>query len=270
MDTRKIGNKIAMLRRQNGYTQEDLAGKLGITSQAVSKWENGHTLPETILLPLLSKFLKSSIDSILMPIDVNIGDRIQFGNFEWRVLDVHETNALIITEHVIEQRAFHSSMEIITWERSDIRKYLNGTFYNTFSLTEQEKILETKLTDRDNPWYNTKYGNDTEDYIFLLSYDEVVKYFGDSGDLKNRKGVDEGIGLPYGDAISDEYNKARHVFDLSGFDAWWWLRSPGGPRDHTERDHVTAGSVGNVIFLCGDDICRDDGGVRPALWLSFE
>jgi len=67
LDTISVGNQIALLRRQNGYTQEDLAEKLEITAQAISKWENGHTLPETALLPLLAKLLNSTIDSILMP-----------------------------------------------------------------------------------------------------------------------------------------------------------------------------------------------------------
>jgi len=67
LDNILVGNQIARLRKQNGYTQEELAEKLEISAQAVSKWENGHTLPETISLPLLSKLLNSPIDSILMP-----------------------------------------------------------------------------------------------------------------------------------------------------------------------------------------------------------
>ena len=67
LDHISIGNQIAMLRKQNGYTQEDLAAKLEITAQAISKWENGHTLPETAMLPVLSKLLKINIDTLLMP-----------------------------------------------------------------------------------------------------------------------------------------------------------------------------------------------------------
>lgn len=67
LDNIIVGNQIAFLRRQNNFTQEELAEKLGITAQAISKWENGHTLPETVLLPLLAKLLNCSIDSILMP-----------------------------------------------------------------------------------------------------------------------------------------------------------------------------------------------------------
>ena len=62
-----VGNQIAALRKKNGFTQEELSEKLGITAQAVSKWENGHALPETAILPLLAEVLGCSIDSILAP-----------------------------------------------------------------------------------------------------------------------------------------------------------------------------------------------------------
>ena len=270
MDNLKIGKRIALLRKKNGFTQEELAEKLELSPQAISKWENGHTLPETALLPLLSKLLNSSIDSILMPINVEIGDIIAFGKYRWCVLDTDGDMALIITENVIEERVFHSVNDIankITWEHSDIRKYLNGEFYNNFSVEEKAKIAESKIVNLGNPWYGTRDYADTFDKIFLLSYEEVVRYFGDSGALENRRGIDKGVGCIFGDAIKDEYNKARTALNLDGFNAWWWLRSQGGPRDHTTNDHVTAGSVDNVIWLCGDSVDRKDGGVRPALWL---
>ena len=70
LDNISVGKQIANLRNQNGLTQEELAEKLGITAQAISKWENGHTLPETVLLPLLARLFNCSIDSILMPFAV--------------------------------------------------------------------------------------------------------------------------------------------------------------------------------------------------------
>ena len=69
LDHAIVGKQIASLRKQKKLTQEDLAEKLGITAQAISKWENGHTLPETILLPILAKLLSCTIDAILMPFE---------------------------------------------------------------------------------------------------------------------------------------------------------------------------------------------------------
>ncbi|MDR2570976.1 MAG: helix-turn-helix domain-containing protein [Oscillospiraceae bacterium] len=65
-----VGNRIFNLRKQSKLTQDELSEKLGISAQAISKWENGHTLPETVLLPVLAKIFDCSIDSILMPFAV--------------------------------------------------------------------------------------------------------------------------------------------------------------------------------------------------------
>ncbi len=60
-----IGQRIALLRKEKGYTQEELAGLLHVTGQAVSKWENGNAIPDTILLPVLARIMETSIDRLL-------------------------------------------------------------------------------------------------------------------------------------------------------------------------------------------------------------
>ena len=67
MDIKKIGRNIASLRRNNGYTQESLGEKLGVSPQAVSKWETGAGLPEASLIIELSGLFRVSIDDILQP-----------------------------------------------------------------------------------------------------------------------------------------------------------------------------------------------------------
>ncbi|MCL1951705.1 MAG: helix-turn-helix transcriptional regulator [Oscillospiraceae bacterium] len=67
IDTTKIGRRIAALRKERGLTGEAFAELLDVSPQAVSKWENGKNLPETALLPALSRALGVSIDSILLP-----------------------------------------------------------------------------------------------------------------------------------------------------------------------------------------------------------
>ena len=60
-----LGKSISVLRKKNGYTQEELAKKLGISAQAVSKWENDLSCPDIMLLPELAKALGVSIDELL-------------------------------------------------------------------------------------------------------------------------------------------------------------------------------------------------------------
>lgn len=59
-----IGNKIKQLRFKASYTQEQLAEKLSVSPQAVSKWENGVAMPDITLLPLLSEAFGVSIDDM--------------------------------------------------------------------------------------------------------------------------------------------------------------------------------------------------------------
>lgn len=67
LDTKQLGKRIALLRKQSGMSQEKLAELLCISPQAISKWENGHTTPETSLLPVLAQIFQCSTDEIIMP-----------------------------------------------------------------------------------------------------------------------------------------------------------------------------------------------------------
>lgn len=60
-----IGNRISKYRKEKGMTQEELAGKLGVSSQAVSKWENDASCPDISLLPQLCKLLGITTDELL-------------------------------------------------------------------------------------------------------------------------------------------------------------------------------------------------------------
>ena len=60
-----LGKRIGMLRRQKGLKQDELADKLGVSPQAVSKWENDQTCPDISLLPELAKILEVSVDELL-------------------------------------------------------------------------------------------------------------------------------------------------------------------------------------------------------------
>ena len=65
MDMKLVGQQIIMLRKEKGLTQTDLGERLGVSFQAVSKWERGETLPDTALLLDLAEVLGTSVDRIL-------------------------------------------------------------------------------------------------------------------------------------------------------------------------------------------------------------
>ena len=64
MNENILGQRIAALRRGAGMTQEQLAARLGVSFQAVSKWENALSCPDVMLLPLIAAVFGVSIDSL--------------------------------------------------------------------------------------------------------------------------------------------------------------------------------------------------------------
>ena len=60
-----IGKNILELRKQKNITQEELAAELGVTAAAVSKWENGYTLPDILMLCALADYFEVTTDELL-------------------------------------------------------------------------------------------------------------------------------------------------------------------------------------------------------------
>jgi hypothetical protein len=189
---------------------------------------------------------------------VEVGDIITFGDYNWLVLDVKDNHALIITEHIfmLGVGRYHNLYTPVTWQTSSLRRYLNHAFYYSFSPSDRAQIRETLLINEDNPWYGTNAGNDTMDYIFLLSIEEVVQYFGDSGQLQNRP-----EGIMY---LSDEYDSIRVGRFEDGRPRFSWLRTPGSSQS------LASGVDGaGAINIFGTGVSNSTATVRPALWLDL-
>ena len=60
-----VGKNIYMLRKQHGLTQEELARRINVSFQAISKWETGNSTPDISILPLLANIFHCNIDSLL-------------------------------------------------------------------------------------------------------------------------------------------------------------------------------------------------------------
>jgi len=234
----------------------------------------------------------------IKPLPVPPGGRIKFGPYDWFVLDKRDDRMLVITEKVIERRPYHSQDCEITWETCDMRNYLNGRFYDSFDGTDRARIMEVTNENPDNPWYGTDGGNPTLDKVFLLNIEEVVRYFGDSGQIHNRSrnpGCDwcKDEYFPW---FGDQHNINRRAVDLAGIVRFWTLRSPGAnPHlvtlvmgfcgdefDHGGIDMAGGGDLrdGHFVFdksnFMATDMADDSikglsiHGVRPALWLRME
>ena len=64
MDNLKLNDTICFYRKKQGLTQEELAGKLGVTNQSVSKWESAQCCPDISLIPKLADIFDVSIDEL--------------------------------------------------------------------------------------------------------------------------------------------------------------------------------------------------------------
>lgn len=190
----------------------------------------------------------------IKPIPRPSSGKIRFGRYNWYILEKQSDKMLIITEKIIEKRPYHNEECDITWETCDMRKYLNGEFYNSFSKAEREGIIEVTNENSANPWYDTKGGKNTADKVFLLSIQEVIKYFGDSGRMNTREvhQVCDWCKDKYWPWLLDEYNINRRAIDEDGIVRHWTLRSPG----------ANGHNVALVMGFCGDEF--DHGGINMA------
>ena len=166
----------------------------------------------------------------------------------WKILDKWNNNLLVISKYALESRPYHDTYEEVTWEDSDLRKWLNGDFLNTaFTEKEQAMIPTVTVWADKNPSYPFIHsGSNTEDRVFLPSIDDIIEYF-DDNDLTK--------------CIPFEYARGKEPPCESN---WWWLRTPGGYRNGAAR----VDGFGSIHFF-GIDVDTDEGWVRPALWIKL-
>lgn len=90
IDAIKIGKAISYLRKKVGYTQRELANRLGVSDKAVSKWERGLGLPDTAIIGKIAIILDTDTDSLLA------GDIIHHNN-DWKGLLIINDNTHKVT-----------------------------------------------------------------------------------------------------------------------------------------------------------------------------
>ncbi len=162
----------------------------------------------------------------------------------WRVLDIDTENkkVLLISKDCIDEVLFHESepTEELTWESSDLRKWLGGDFYNT-AFTDEEKIRILEVTNAadTNSESGTKGGNDTVDKVFILSASEMVKYFIDDADMAS-------------------------TFNGENFS--YWTRTPG---DNTQGYVCTYGDSNGGLYMTGNWATSTTVAFRPAIWVNL-
>lgn len=214
--------------------------------------------------------------------NVSVGSTIKFGSYEqdnnksngkeeieWIVLAVDGSKALIISRYALDCQPYNSENMAITWEECSLRRWLNGTFYETaFEKIHQQRILTTTVTADENPSYDrnssfyTNPGNDTYDKVFLLSILEANKYFSSSSTRQC-----QGTAYCYAQGTSENEDG----------NSKWWLRTPG----HESDEAAFVFGDGNIddfgfevdneesVLNNGEYVDLYNCGVRPALWINL-
>ena len=166
---------------------------------------------------------------------------------EWVVMDCEEGVATLTTRYAIASAPYNSRKAEVTWEDSEIRQWLNSDFYDTaFSEEDKALILESYLHNRDNPQYPVDGGESTFDYVYLMSYDEVM-----SGFSSNRSRT-----------LRPTTHAKDQNIDLSQKDetCWWFLRTPGD----SQKAVMYVNSDGSVVNS-GTQVNAKKGGIRPTI-----
>ena len=135
------GKRLANLRKEYGYTQETLGEHLGVSKQAVSKWESDVTFPETDKLILLSKLFNTSIDYMLcndIDDEVLIRDVANDKTLTTGLIIANKRKECGYTQESLGEKLGVTRQAVSKWE-SDI------TFPETDKLIVLSKLFNTSI-----------------------------------------------------------------------------------------------------------------------------
>lgn len=139
MTTSNIGRNIRKLRELRSATQEELAQALSVTSQAVSKWENDVSVPDTLMLPAIAGFFGVTVDDLFRP-EVNA-----YANNAQRLLAVYEASH-DRNDFIRADAEFKKLFDSGDYTRDDVRAYGVLNEYQMYdcrdiALRQYEKVL---------------------------------------------------------------------------------------------------------------------------------
>lgn len=189
-----------------------------------------------------------------------VGNTIFFGRYpqdkdgrekpiEWTVIKTEKNRMLLLSKYVLAAQPYNKNDEKVTWETSDIRRWLNSNFYTAaFNNMEQGKIADTLVKTENNPKYRTIGGNDTEDKVFLLSVEEVEENFQNEEERR---------------AKTTAYAEKSVIRSNEKY-AYWVLRTMGNYDNKVVGVHIQGD-----LMMAGIEVSNGAFGVRPALWINL-
>ena len=220
----------------------------------------------------------NTAESVINKKNVKVGSYITLGNFEqdnmeengkepieWLVLEVQDDKALVISKYGLISKQYDETGAGETWENCSLRKWLNGEFFETtFTNAEQTRILESQVKN------NEPVGNVTMDQVFLLSQEEVERYFPDSV-WDETYGAFRYMSRQTPPTRWGGFNKC--YYDITGA-CFWWLRTSGGETLWFDGEKHTPIQTANQVGQYGEIgpywPVTESKTVRPAMWVKLD
>lgn len=185
----KIGQVIRKYRKEIGFTQEEMANRLGVTTPAVNKWENGNSNPDIELLAPIARLLHISLDTLM---------------------SFHEELTQSEIEEVIREldRMFDSDgfEKTYVWATEKVREYpnCNMLIWQIAVMLDARRLIgdvtdPEKYDEQINAWYEIALGDENEEikrhaadslfgfYLRKREYakaEEYLQYFSDNDPMK--------------------------------------------------------------------------------------
>lgn len=158
-----IGNVIKKYRKELGYTQEEMANRLGVTTPAVNKWENGNSNPDIELLAPIARLLHISLDTLL--------------SFCETLTDIEVTELIQQMDKMFSEEGYEKTYQ---WAINIVQEYpnCNMLIWQVAVMLDSRRIMgqcehPDIYDDQINSWYEM-----AEKYLnFFSDYDPTKKLY---------------------------------------------------------------------------------------------
>lgn len=161
-----IGSVIKKYRKKAGYTQEEMANRLGVTTPAVNKWENGNSKPDIELLSPIARLLHISLDTLL--------------SFQEKLTDFEIGEFIQKMDKMFSEEGYEKTYQ---WAVNTIKKYPNCNLliWQIAVMLDSRRIIgecdnPDKYDEQINAWYEIAL-NDEEEKIQHHAADSLFGFY---------------------------------------------------------------------------------------------
>ena len=185
---------------------------------------------------------------------------------KWRVIEKNGDQAVLLADQIIDSAPYNYEAVDVNWKDCDLRVFIHDEIYeNAFTDKEKQSIINTEISNLDNYYFRTECGEDTRDYIYILSEEDI--FYSDKA---------QAHGFSRSDGVTDLARRFRPTEYAIARGAWvsesgsteglgyWILRTNG----YSASNAVYVSDIG-AIYNRGTYVNCIDAGVLPAITIDL-